>query len=49
MSTLANESILETLYDEALDELANRLSNLSEDELADKAAKIAHKRFAEMY
>ena len=49
MSTLANESILETLYDEVMDELLGRFTNLSEDELADKAAKIAHKRFAEMY
>jgi len=50
MSTLANESLLEGIFDDCLTELEARLNTgvYSEDEIADKAAKLAIKRFEEM-
>ena len=50
MSTLANDSILEGIFDDCLTELEARLNTgvYSEDEIADKAARLAIKRFEDM-
>lgn len=50
MSTLQNDSILEGIFDDCLTELEARLNTgvYSEDEIADKAARLAIKRFEEL-
>tara|TARA_E500000331_G_scaffold274723_1_gene266966 strand:+ start:2198 stop:2356 length:159 start_codon:yes stop_codon:yes gene_type:complete len=50
MSNLANEAILEGIFDDELTKLEARLNTgvYSEDEIADKAARLAIKRFEEM-
>lgn len=50
MSSLHHESILEGIFDDCMTELEARLNTgvYSEDEIADKAAKLAIKRFEEL-
>ena len=50
MSPLQNEAILEGIFADCLTELEARLNKgvYSEDEIADKAARLAIKRFEEL-
>ena len=50
MSHAVNDSLLEGIFDDCLTELEARLNKgvYSEDEIADKAARLAIKRFEEL-
>ena len=50
MSTLANETLLENIYDEVMAELESKKLNLlfSKEELEETASTIAQQRFEDM-